>query len=64
MPLGGVFLAIFRGVEDPNEITFLQDFNSLQEAKAFAASPEFKSTMDKGRVKGTPQIWYASKAIQ
>jgi hypothetical protein len=61
--LGVTFQAVFRSFDNPNEVTVFQDFRSFEEAKAYAASPEFKGLLTRGGVKGAPQIWYAVKAL-
>jgi ABC-type sugar transport system substrate-binding protein len=58
--MGVVFQAVYQSTEDPNDITVIHDFHSLKKAKAFAASPELKSAMEKAGVKGAPQIWYTT----
>ena len=58
----GVFhQEVFQSTDDPNRLTVIHDFHSLEKAKAFAALPELKAVMEKGGVKGPPQIWYATK---
>jgi hypothetical protein len=59
---GGVFYkAVYQSADDPNDVTVIHDFHSLEKAKAFAANPELKSAMEKGGVKGAPQIWYTTR---
>jgi ABC-type sugar transport system substrate-binding protein len=61
----GVFYqAVYRSTDNPNDITVIHDFHSLEEAKAFAASPSLKAAMEKSGVIGTPQIWYTVKAAK
>jgi len=60
---GGVyFKAIYQSVDDPNDVTVVHDFHSLEKAKAFAADPGLKAAMEKGGVKGAPQVWFTNKA--
>ena len=59
--MGVVFKAIYRSTDDPNDVTVIHDFHSLEKAKTFAASPELKAAMEKSGVKGAPQIWYTTK---
>jgi len=62
---GGVFYqAVYQSADDPNDVTVIHDFHSLEEAKAFAASPELKAAMEKSGVKGTLQIWFTVKAAK
>ncbi|MGA2564172.1 MAG: cyclase [Steroidobacteraceae bacterium] len=59
----GVFYqAVYQSADDPNDVTVVHDFHSLEKAKAFAALPELKAAMEKSGVKGTPQIWYTMKS--
>lgn len=60
--MGVVAQAVFQSVDNPNDVTVTHDFHSLAQAKAFAASPELKSAMEKAGVKGAPQIWYTTKS--
>jgi len=54
----------YQSVDNPNDVTVTHDFHSLEQAKAFAASPELKSAMEKSGVKGAPQIWYTTKSAK
>ena len=58
--MGVVAQAVYQSTDDPNDVTVIHDFHSLEKAKAFAASPELKSAMEKAGVKGA-QIWYTTK---
>ena len=59
---GGVFYkAVYRSADDPNDVTVIHDFHSLEKAKAFAADPGLKAAMEKGGVKGAPQVWFTNK---
>ena len=62
--LGVIAQAVYRSVDNPNDVTVTHDFRSADKAKAFAASAELKSTMEKAGVKGTPEIWFATKEAQ
>ena len=57
---GVVSQAVYQSVDNPNDVTVTHVFHTLEQAKAFAASPELKSAMEKSGVKGSPQIWYAT----
>lgn len=60
---GGVIdEAVYQGVDDPNDVTVIHDFNTFDEARAFATDPELKEKMDALGVTGTPQIWFAERA--
>jgi hypothetical protein len=50
--------AVYRSIDDANDVTVTHDFTSAEKTKAFASSPELKAVMEKAGVKGTPQIWF------
>jgi len=62
--LGVVNQAVYRTVDNGNDITVIHDFKSMEQAKAFVASPDLKAAMDKAGVKGAPQIWFTTKAAK
>ena len=62
--LGVTYQAVYQSTEDPNDVTVIHDFHSLEKAKAFAASADLKSAMVKSGVKGTPQMWYTTKSTK
>ena len=62
--LGVTGQAVYRSVDNPNDVTVTHDFKSAEKAKAFAASPELKSAMEKAGVKGAPQIWFTTRATK
>ena len=61
---GVFYLAVYQSADDPNDVTVIHDFHSLDKAKAFAALPELKAAMEKSGVKGAPQIWYTMKSVK
>ena len=52
---------IFRGVENPNDLTLLFEWENLEKARAFIASDELKHRMAKAGVKGVPQVEYLTE---
>jgi ABC-type sugar transport system substrate-binding protein len=62
--MGVTFKAVYQSTDDPNDVTVIHDFHSLEKAKAFAASAELKATMEKAGVKGAPQIWYTTRSAK
>jgi hypothetical protein len=56
--LGAQGHAVYRDVEDANEVTAWHDFTSLEAAKAFAGSAELKAAMKDAGVVGAPTIWF------
>jgi quinol monooxygenase YgiN len=45
---------------DRNNVMVMEEFASLEKAKAFAASPELKAAMGKAGVAGAPEIRFVS----
>ncbi|MGA9529739.1 MAG: hypothetical protein WBS24_16625 [Terriglobales bacterium] len=52
---------IFRGVQNPNELTLLFEWEDYEKARAFITSDELKTRMSKAGVKGQPQIQYLTE---
>lgn len=56
---GGVyFQQVFQSVDNPNNVTVIHDFHSLEKAKAFFESEELKATMKNIGSLGNAEIWY------
>ena len=55
---------VYRSVDNPNDVTVTHAFRTVDKARAFAASAELKAAMDKAGVKGSPQIWYTTRAAK
>lgn len=49
---------------DPNNVLVLEEFGSMQRARAFASSPELKAAMGKAGVLGPPEIRFLSSAAR
>jgi hypothetical protein len=49
--------AVYRTVDDPNDVTVTHDFDNAEAAQAFLASPELKDGMKQAGVEGEPTIW-------
>lgn len=59
---GNIDEAVYQRVDDPDDVTVIHDFNTLDEARAFTSNPELKEKMDALGVTGTPQIWFTERA--
>ena len=59
--LGVTAQAVYRVAGEPNNVVVTHDFATLAQAKAFAASPELKSTMEKAGVAGPPAVWITTR---
>jgi quinol monooxygenase YgiN len=58
--MGVTAQAVYQSTDNPNDVTAYHDFKNVERAKAFAASAELKSAMQKAGVKGAPQIWFTT----
>ena len=47
---------VFRNADDPNELTGMHWFASVDEAHAFANDPDLRDAMDRAGVIGPPRI--------
>ena len=56
--LGARGHAVYRDVDDGNDVTVWHDFNNLEAAKAFANSNELKAAMKDAGVIGAPAVWF------
>ena len=59
---GGAGHQLFRGADNPNEITILLEWDDLAKAQAFTSSPELKETMQKAGVLVPPDISFINQA--
>ena len=62
--LGVVASSVYQSADDANDVTVVHDFRSVEQAKAFAASPELRAAMEKAGVKGAPQVWITIKSAK
>ncbi len=60
---GVIAAAVFQSVDNPNDLTITHDFETADAAKAFADSPELRSTMEKAGVAGPPTIWFVNETL-
>ncbi len=62
--MGVTAQAVYQSAGNPKDVTAYHDFKSLKKAKAFAGSAELKTVMQNAGVKGTPQIWFTTRAAK
>ena len=53
--------AVYRSEGHPNDVTVLHDFDTLEDARAFAMSPRLVEVMRAAGVRGEPEIWFGSR---
>jgi quinol monooxygenase YgiN len=59
---GELSAQVYRDASDPNNITVLNKWNSMENAKKFAHSPELKTAMEKAGVVGQPNVSFLNEA--
>ena len=52
---------VFQLAGDPNDVTVIHDFDSVDKAKAFMESSELRETMGNAGVAGKPDIWITNE---
>ena len=60
--MGVTFQAVYQSVDNPNDVVVIHDFATVEKAKAFLASEDLKSAMQKAGVKGSPHITITTRA--
>jgi quinol monooxygenase YgiN len=60
---GGGTYQVFRDASDPNTITIINKWNSLENAQKFAHSPELKVIMENAGVMGAPTVHFLDEAL-
>ncbi len=53
--------AVYRSVEDPNDVTLALEFDSLEEARAFPDNEKLKGAYQKAHSIGPPTVWFAER---
>ena len=51
---------VYVGATDPNDVTVIHDFATLEAAQAFAGSDALHAAMGSAGVVGAPTIWFAN----
>ena len=59
---GGTGHSVNRSVADPNTIVIVNDFATLEGARAFSQDPSLPAAMERGGVDGAPQVWIVEEA--
>jgi len=52
---------VYQDASDPNKVTVVNKWNSLENAQKFAQSPELKAAMEKAGVDGLPGISFLNE---
>jgi hypothetical protein len=59
---GGTGHTVTRDVADPNSLVVINDFATLDGARAFSQDPSLPAAMERGGVAGPPQVWIVEEA--
>jgi len=59
---GELSAQIFRDASEPNSLTVINKWNSLENAHKFTQAPELKAAMEKAGVVGAPNIYFLNEA--
>jgi len=59
---GELSAQVFRDASDPNSVTVINKWNSLESAQKFAHSPDLKAAMEKAGVEGMPNSSFLNEA--
>jgi len=59
---GELSAQIYRDASDPNNITTINKWNSMENARKFSHSPELKAAMEKAGVVGQPSVFFLNEA--
>jgi hypothetical protein len=61
-PMGVTAHAVYRSVDNPNDVSVWHDFGTREQAEAFVTSEALRSAMQKAGVQGTPTVWITKEA--
>lgn len=59
---GELSAQVFRDANDPNSVTVINKWNSLENAQKFSRSPELKAAMEKAGVLSAPSVFFLNEA--
>ena len=54
--------AIYHDASDPNSLTLMFKWESLEKAQKYAQSPELKAAMQNAGVEGPPKVFFLNEA--
>ena len=54
--------SVYRVARDPNSVVIVNDFATLDGARAFMSDPTLPAAMERAGVDGPPQLWLVDEA--
>ena len=58
---GELSAQVFRDANDPNRVTVINKWKSLESAQKFTQSPELREAMEKSGVEGQPAVFFLNE---
>lgn len=55
---------IYRGADDPADVTVYHVYDSVEEARAFASDPRLRAKMEAIGVIGEPTVWITREVVR
>jgi len=52
---------LYRDLDDPNNVTVINEFPTREQSEAFASDPSLREAMERGGVIGEPHITWAEE---
>ena len=52
---------LHRGADDPNTLVIVNEFGTLEGARAFLSDPSLKEAMSRAGVDSEPQVWVVNE---
>ena len=59
---GELHHVVYRDADDPNTITAMFMWDSIENAQKYSQNPDLKATMEKAGVAGPPSIYFFNEA--
>jgi hypothetical protein len=53
---------VYQAIDNPNDLTVRHEFATLEDAQAWAGSPELRSAMHDAGVEGAPTVWFTTRS--
>jgi hypothetical protein len=60
--MGVTMHGVYQLDGDPTDVTVYHNFDTLEAAKAFAASDRLRDAMHRAGVVGQPEVWFTTRA--
>jgi heme-degrading monooxygenase HmoA len=58
---GAISVEVYQDIDDPDAVTIIAKWGSLEKAKKFAESAELKESQQKSGVQGVPTVFFLTE---